>query len=77
MNNKPTHVYIARPPCGCCVALANADNDKRTAEHVAEFITDGLAVNRVSWETYKNEVSQEETFMACPHQVKTEQLELF
>ncbi len=77
MTKKPTHVYIARSKCGCCVALTNADNSKYTADHVADFIKDRLTVKLVSWETYKNEVSQEDTFMTCPHQVQTEQLELF
>ena len=58
------YVYIARTECGCCVGLC--DPDPALADHVAEFIRDGLTVDRVDWPTYK-EISQGDTFMNCPH----------
>jgi hypothetical protein len=40
------------------------------------MIKNGLSVERVSWETYETQISQESTFMACPHPGQPEQLEL-
>ncbi len=72
---KPTHVYIGRTSCGCCVALRSDTGDAATAKSVAEFIEEGLTVNRVSWINYTEGVSQEEGFMDCKH--GRDQLELF
>jgi hypothetical protein len=66
-NEKPTHVYVGRKECGCVIALATDMRDKHTGDNVAEFISDGLTVDRVDWETYKEKISLEETFMKCPH----------
>ena len=63
----PTHVYVARKACGCCIGLATDLGDKWTAEAVAEFISSGLTVDRIAWADYKEKVSVEETFMDCPH----------
>ena len=61
-----THVYIGRKACGCCVAITTDSGDKETAKSVVKFIQEGLAVNRIEWQTYKEQVSVEPTFMACP-----------
>ena len=66
-ESKPTHVYVARTECGCVVGLVTDMRNKSTGEHVAEFIADGLAVNRVDWLTYQNKICKEQTFMNCPH----------
>lgn len=66
-ESKPTHVYVGRTECGCVVGLVTDMRNKSTGEHVAEFISDGLAVNRVDWPTYVNEICKEATFMNCPH----------
>lgn len=65
---KPTHVYIARLNCGCCMAVCNDHGDKHTANAVAQFIREGAYVERIEWDKYKNDVSNEPTFMKCPHQ---------
>jgi len=67
MHQKPKFVYIARESCGCCCGVCNDGQDNKTAEYVAGWINGGCSVNRVAWDDYKNEVSQEETFMKCPH----------
>ncbi len=76
---KPTHCYIARKPdCGCFAGLANDMQDKHTAKFVADFIKAGYQVFLVPWKEYVNEVSQEDTFLGCPHYVvEPEQLMLF
>jgi len=66
-NEKPTHVYVGRKECGCCVALVTDGRDKDTGKAVAEFIGEGLTVDRVDWETYTNKIRYEETFFKCPH----------
>jgi len=59
-------VYVGRTPCGCAVGVATDLGDEFTAEAVAEFIEDGLIINRVSWAEYER-IAEEETFMNCPH----------
>ena len=66
-DEKPTHVFVARKDCGCVVGLVTDTRDKRTGKHVAEFIAAGLAVTREDWRTYRDIISQEDTFMQCPH----------
>lgn len=39
--------YIGRKKCGCAVAIVADCEDKFTARSVAEFIRDGLNVDRV------------------------------
>ena len=65
-DNTNAFVYIGRSSCGCVVGLVTDNADIRTANHVADFIKDGLAVNRHSWTEYQ-EIAKEETFLACPH----------
>lgn len=62
-----THEYIARKPCGCCVACAIDLGDDDTADSVAEWIRWGLTVERVSHEDFRLNVMKEDTFMKCPH----------
>ena len=72
---KPTGVYIGRAACGCCLALVNdyTDTGRRdlirlTKESVKGFMDEGLKVSAVAWQTYVDQVSQEPTFMNCPHE---------
>ena len=60
-------VYVARRECGCVVGLATDLRDKSTGEAVAEFIADGLTVDRFELHVYTEEICKEETFMNCPH----------
>ena len=66
-ENKPTHVYIARKACGCCIGVCTDYQDKNTGEAVGEWIADGLTISRADWNTYKTAICQEPTFMSCPH----------
>lgn len=70
MLDKPKGVYVARKRCGCVVGIVtDMEADKKaTGDAVAEFIRDGLYVNRVGWAEYKANISHEDTFMACPHE---------
>lgn len=45
---KIEHSYIGRASCGCVLAATVDEGDKRTAEAVAEFISDGLTIERVT-----------------------------
>ena len=42
------HAYIGRKSCGCVMAVTVDDADDWTAENVAEFIRDGLTIERVT-----------------------------
>lgn len=64
--NKPTHTYVARKDCGCCLGVVVDLRDKNTGASVGEFIGDGLTVERVDWKTYQ-EICKEKTFLSCPH----------
>jgi hypothetical protein len=75
-HQRPAYVYVGRLPCGCAVALVNDEGNKHTAKSVAEFIKEGLGVNRESWQKYVDEISKEPTFMKCPHEGEEEQSQL-
>lgn len=47
---KPTHDYIGRKKCGCVVAAVvdMPGFEKETAKTVAEFIRDGLTIERIA-----------------------------
>jgi len=61
-------VYVGREPkCGCAVGIITDNGDEDTGQCVTEFIADGLIISRVSWQEYVEKVSEEKTFMACPH----------
>jgi len=61
-------VYVGREPgCGCAVGIVIDNHNEATGQCVAEFIADGLIISRVSWQEYVEKVSEEKTFMACPH----------
>ena len=64
---NPTHAYLGRLPCGCCVGVITDLGDEGTAESVAEFIRGGMYVERVTWDTYRFIAHNELTFMNCPH----------
>jgi hypothetical protein len=66
--HKSTGVYIGRLECGCVMALTSDYGDKGTANNVREFIMDGMTVTRVSWEEYRESVSNEIGFLDCPHE---------
>lgn len=59
-------VYVGRTRCGCAVGVITDNGDEYTANGVAEFIKDGLTVNRAAWSVYE-QIAEEKTFMACPH----------
>ena len=63
--SQPTHVYVGRDDGGCALAICSDYRDKFSAESVAGMIIAGLTVSRVDWQTYKDVVSLEETFMNC------------
>jgi len=48
-------------------ALINDDKDRDTGQTVAGFISEGLAVERVTWDDYTTRVCKEPTFLRCPH----------
>lgn len=72
-NKEPTHVYLARRPCGCVIGVTVDMADKATGRHVAEFIASGYAVERVDFERYRAAVVHEAGFLksVCPHQAAT------
>lgn len=75
---KPTHVYIGRASCGCCLALVNDDGNKFTGESVSGFIEEGLTVSHIKWQHYVDVVSREPGFMQCIHKgPKYEQVGMF
>ena len=69
-EKEPTHVYLARRPCGCVIGVTVDMADKATGGHVAEFIASGHAVERVDFEQYRAAVVHEAGFLksVCPHQ---------
>jgi hypothetical protein len=48
-DKKPTHCYIGRAWCGCVLAITTDRGDKHTAQSVAEFIKDGMTVERIPY----------------------------
>ena len=64
---RAMHVYVGRAPCGCVRAITSDHGDKETGQSVAEFIAEGLTIERVAFEDYRELISQEATFLACPH----------
>lgn len=63
-NTKPEYAYIGRLSCGCVVAVVADFGDKDTDRTVAEFIKNGLTVERVSHDYVREnfiDISQ------CPH----------
>ena len=66
-HQRPSHVYVARESCGCVVGVVNDGLGKFTAKAVAEWITDGLAVQRETFEDYRARICKEPGFMDCPH----------
>lgn len=73
--NKPTHVYIARNDCGCCIGVAVDLRNRNTGKSVGGFISDGLYIERVDWETYREKIQKEKTFLSCPHGQSTLRLD--
>jgi len=68
---KPTHAWIGRAECGCCLAVATASPDlKQDANRVKEMILSGLVPERVTWERYQ-EIAGEAGFMGCIHEKET------
>ena len=41
--------------------------DRTTGQAVADWIANGLIVNHVTWEEYRDQICKEPTFMECPH----------
>lgn len=69
-DKEPTHVYVARRPCGCIAGVAVDMGDKGTGAYVAEFIADGYGVDRVDFDTYRATTVNEPGFLKriCPHE---------
>jgi hypothetical protein len=63
--NKPTHDYVGRKVCGCCVTLIS-DLGPECAHDIAGAIRAGLTIERVPREQLAT-IMAEPTFMACPH----------
>lgn len=63
-----THAYLGRKVCGCVVAITvdDTDNRKWTADAVAEFIRDGLTVDRVTIEDGRKALN----FCQCERQAE-------
>lgn len=59
---EATYSYIGRLVCGCVVAAVVDTQDKETGKCVADFVKDGLTIERVEHEY----VRQNLTFR-CPH----------
>lgn len=81
-DKKPTHGYVGRcRECNAVVAITTDEEHRTqaTARYVAEFIQDGLYVERFTWQQYQDEICNEETFFKCPHgkPEKAETLPLF
>lgn len=73
---NPTHFYACRKPCGCCVqvttdvAYQSEEDAKWVAERIAEAIQNGLTVQRISQEEYRQIIDNEESLLkGCPHRV--------
>lgn len=51
---RPTHCYIGRKKCGCVVAVVTdvPGWEKETGKSVAEFIADGLIIERTTIHDY-------------------------
>lgn len=55
LQRQTTHVYVARKKCGCMVAAVSdmPTFERETAKDVADFIRDGLAIERMTMAEYK------------------------
>jgi len=56
LPDSEVYCYIGRQPsCGSVVAVTvdTADSKKRTARYIAEWIREGMAIERVSLETFR------------------------
>lgn len=74
-SKRTDYSYIGRLPCGCVVAVTVDYGDKDTATDVAEFIKDGLTVERVTHDYVRENFVTEDH---CPHYaVKPKQQPLF
>ena len=72
MMNRPAYSYAGRmPDCGCMIAVAVDYGDNRTGNTVAQWIKEGLIIERVPHEQVRAE------FVAgCPHQTRQGRLPL-
>ena len=62
----PTHAYIGRAECGCCIyVIADTTEDKeQIGSDVGKAIASGLNVTRVTWDEYLR-ITEEPHFMKC------------
>lgn len=67
MDEKHTHSYIGRMPCGCVMACVIDMANKMTAKAVSDMIQDGMTVERVTMEKFRAEITKEPGFFDCPH----------
>lgn len=65
MSDTDTHSYIGRAPCGCVRAATVdlASDPKGVARDVADFIKDGLTIERVPHQYVRDNLWR------CPHQI--------
>jgi len=47
--------------------VVNDNGDSATGRDVADFITHGLKIERLTFEDYRRRIITEPTFMRCPH----------
>ena len=64
---KATHSYLGRLTCGCAVAVTVDCGDRVTAKCVAEFVRDGLTIERVTHAVVR------ETHFGCVHKEQAQQ----
>jgi hypothetical protein len=46
-EEKPTHCYVGRGPCGCVWSICTCETDKSTAQMVADMIKSGQVIDRL------------------------------
>ena len=63
---KPTHFYIGRKTCGCCMASCYDLKDASTRRSINEFMRDGLDIERIVFADYAR-VMKEPGYMNCFH----------
>lgn len=54
--SQATHVYVGAKDCGCrvCVVTDMPEHKKFTAKTVSQYVRDGYAVTRETFEAYRD-----------------------
>jgi len=66
-SDPQSFTYIGRKSCGCAVAAAVDASDKATADNVASFIRDGLAIERVRTGLLHRDALGDQIKLGCRH----------